>query len=100
MGCWYSWEHSGFASLSPRFEPGTVHQIGEREALVTSGDCKSSTLRYMGFESLILHQIWLHSIMVSIAACHAVDRSSILLEAAKLFGNSVMVTPQTLTLLF
>ena len=38
----------------------------------------------MGFESLILHQIWLHSIMVSIAACHAVDRSSILLEAARL----------------
>ena len=57
MGCWYSWEHSGFASLSPRFEPGTVHQIGEREALVTSGDCKSSTLRYTGFESLALHQI-------------------------------------------
>ena len=57
MGCWYSWEHSGFASLSPRFEPGTVHQIGEREALVTSGDCKSSTLRYTGFESLALHHL-------------------------------------------
>ena len=57
LGCWYSWEHSGFASLNPRFDPGTVHQIGEREALVTSGDCKSSTLRYTGFESLALHQI-------------------------------------------
>ena len=30
---------------------------GEREALVTSGDCKSSTLGYTGFESLALHQI-------------------------------------------
>ena len=57
LGCWYSWEHSGFASLSPRFEPWTVHQIGEREALVTSGDCKSSTLRYTGFESLALHHL-------------------------------------------
>ena len=28
---------------------------GEREALATSGDCKSSTLRYTGFESLVLH---------------------------------------------
>ena len=26
MGCWYSWEHSGFASLSQRFDPATVHQ--------------------------------------------------------------------------
>ena len=25
MGCWYSWEHSSFASFSPRFDPGTVH---------------------------------------------------------------------------
>ena len=31
---------------------------GEREALVTSGDCKSSTLGYTGFESLALHQIY------------------------------------------
>ncbi len=27
MGCWYRWEHSSFASFSPRFDPGTVHQI-------------------------------------------------------------------------
>ena len=42
LGCWYSWEHSGFASLSPRFEPGTVHQIGEVGKLVTPVDCKSA----------------------------------------------------------
>ena len=36
------------------------------------------------FESYHLHQIWLHSIMVSTVACHAINRSSILLGAAKL----------------
>jgi len=37
--------------------PVTSTMYGEREALVTSGDCKSSTLGYTGFESLALHQI-------------------------------------------
>ena len=37
--------------------PVTSTIYGEREALVTSGDCKSSTLGYTGFESLALHQI-------------------------------------------
>ncbi len=36
--------------------PVTSTMYGEREALVTSGDCKSSTLGYTGFESLALHQ--------------------------------------------
>lgn len=27
MGCWYSWEHTSFASLSRRFDPGTVHKF-------------------------------------------------------------------------
>lgn len=31
--------------------------------------------------------IWSHSIMVSIAACHAVDRSSILLGTAKIINK-------------
>ena len=31
--------------------------IGEREALVTSADCKSVALWHTGFESLVLHQI-------------------------------------------
>ena len=35
------------------------------------------------FESYHLHQLWLHSIMVSTVACHAINRSSILLGAAK-----------------
>ena len=37
--------------------PVTSTMYGEREALVTSGDCKSSTSGYTGFESLALHQI-------------------------------------------
>ena len=37
--------------------PVTSTIYGEREALVTSGDCKSSTLGYTGFESLALHQL-------------------------------------------
>ena len=37
--------------------PVTSTMYGEREALVTSGDCKSSTLGYTGFESLAFHQI-------------------------------------------
>ena len=35
------------------------------------------------FDSIKVHQIWLHSIMVSTVACHAINRSSILLGAAK-----------------
>ena len=27
MGVWYSWEHTSFASLNPRFEPVYLHQM-------------------------------------------------------------------------